>query len=178
MADHDLTLHKSHIWRAARQEALRWQGLLGRVPLFFGTLILLVGLGIGMLGALSQAHGLVQILALVSYALIYWIMFLLTRLIQGYVRAWTLRRALFRTQESRPVHITLSQESLSLQSGRWQVQVAVSASLGAYATRDFLFLQSPLVPWFPLPKSGELEAIFHAARHPEAAKKGAAEAAP
>ena len=147
---------KSDLMRAAQQEALRWQAYVWRLPLFLLTLLVLYGLGVGLLRNAAQMTLFLQIFAVLGYAVFYWMVFTLGRLIQGFFHARKARRARFRDTQENQLELTLGEDFLKIREGPWHSQIPCNRIYSIYTTRDFVFIQCPYLPWLPLPKSPEL----------------------
>ena len=164
MTSLEFQIRRSDLWIAYRQEALRWQALLVRVPLFLITLGLLYGLGFGLLRNAALMTVPLQVLILIGYGVVYWIFFLALRLWQGRMRAGRLVTALFSQSEVRDLSLVLEDSHLRFTSGDWHLKVKGEAVRHYHSTADFLVIDSALIPWIPLRKSPELLELLAAAR--------------
>ena len=174
MTDLELSHSPAHMWRAARQEALRWQGFLARVPLFLATLIALYFAGAGLLRNVEQQALLIQVFVLIGYTVLYWMLFTLGRLIQGWLRARRARRARFRDGGLKVMQLSQTDTSLSLMEGNWALTLPKDRLYSVYESADFFFLDSPYIPWLPLEKTDEAKSFIVALK----SKKGSLQAAP
>ena len=174
MSDLELTHTPSQMWRAARQEALRWQGYAARVPLFVLTMAALYFAGAGLLRNVEQQVALIQVFILIGYTVLYWMIFTLARLIQGWMRARRARRARFRDGKPRGMALSLTETGLSLVEGDWRLSLPRDRLYSVYECPDFLFLDSPHITWLPIEKTDESVAFFKSLKN----KKGGPKAAP
>ena len=173
MTDVSIDMRRSDLWTAARQEAFRWQGYLARLPLFLVIALALFGIlfgaGIGFLRGVQELSIPLQGLVFIGYSVVYWISFALGRLIQGWLRSRRMAQALFGAEEEATVYLSLGDISLHLNVGEWETTIPRPQ---AYMTQDFVFLNTPLVPWIPIRRSVEVNQLIDLMRKP-VKKKGA-----
>ena len=176
MQDIKIEMRRSDLWVAARQEALRWQGFVARVPLFLGfSLVLsgiLFGVGFGFLKGFQELSIPLQGLVLIGYSVVYWGAFTFGRFIQAWFRARRMGQALFRSVEVAMISLSLGEKSLHLDVGAWETTIPRPQ---VYMTQDFVFLDTPFIPWLPLRRSMELNTLIAEIRNP-GKKKGADQA--
>lgn len=174
MTELELKHTPSQMWRAGRQEALRWQGFAARVPLFLVTISALYFAGAGLLRNVEQQAALIQVFILIGYAVLYWMVFTLARLIQGWMRARRAIRARFRDGQPKAMYLSQTPEGLSLQEGGWHLSLPADRLYSVYECPDYLFLNSPYITWLPIEKTDATAAFFKDLKR----KKGGPKAAP
>lgn len=153
----NITVQRADLDLAARQEALRWQAYVRRVPLFVLTAFALAAAGVGIMRGFSTVSPTLQVLAVLGYSVFYWGVFTIVRLVQGWFKARRASRARFGKREEQTVRLELVDGLIKIREERWALDIPVNRILSTYMTKDFVFFESAFLPWLPLGRSSEMK---------------------